>query len=106
MEVVTANELAAYFDKLTAVIEGLGAQLRTREATETAKAHLTRVEAAEYLRLSVPQLDVLARQGRISRAKMGPDQGSRVLYRRKDLDKYVEECMESVASVDTADEPS
>lgn len=50
----------------------------------------TRVEAAKYLRLSVPQLDNLARRGEIVRVKMGEGPRARVLYRQQDLDGFVE----------------
>ena len=49
----------------------------------------TRVEAAEFLRLSVSQLDYLARKGCIPRVKFGTGPRSRVLYRTHDLEAYV-----------------
>ena len=51
---------------------------------------LTRIEAAEFLRFSVSQLDYLARKGEIPRAKFGEGPRSRVLYRAKDLEAYVD----------------
>jgi len=50
----------------------------------------TRIEAAKYLRLSVPQLDNLARRGEISRVKMGQGPRARVVYRQQDLDVFVD----------------
>ncbi len=51
---------------------------------------LTRQEAADFLRLSVSQLDTLARRGEIRRVKFGEGPRARVLYRREDLETYVD----------------
>lgn len=51
---------------------------------------LTRIEAADYLRLSVPQLDNLARRGEVQRVKIGVGPRARVLYREQDLDAFIE----------------
>jgi excisionase family DNA binding protein len=54
------------------------------------RVYLTRVEAADYIRISVPQLDVLARERKLPRVKFGTgEKGQRVLYRRADLDKFI-----------------
>lgn len=50
---------------------------------------LTRQEAADFLRLSVSQLDSLARRGEIRRVKFGEGPRARVLYRQEDLEAYV-----------------
>lgn len=52
--------------------------------------HMTRKEAAEYLRVSMRKLDYLAEQGLLRRCKLGDGKRARVLYRRKDLDDFVE----------------
>ena len=51
---------------------------------------LTRKEAASYLRLSTRKLDQLAARGQIRRSKLGDGRRARVLFRRKDLDAFVE----------------
>ncbi len=56
----------------------------------------TRHEAAEFLRLSVPQLDNVARRGEIQRVKFGQGPRARVLYRRQDLMAYVDANLEPV----------
>jgi excisionase family DNA binding protein len=60
-------------------------------------ALFTREEAAEFLRLSVPQLDNLAREHKITRIKIGEGPPSRVLYRKRDLDAFVEANIEPVS---------
>jgi excisionase family DNA binding protein len=59
------------------------------------RQYFTRPEAAEYLRISIPQLDNLAREGEIVRAKFGVGPRARVLYRLQDLDAYVEAHLET-----------
>lgn len=49
----------------------------------------TRPEAADYLRLSVPQLDNLAARGDIQRVKIGNGPRCRVLYRLEDLRAFL-----------------
>ena len=53
---------------------------------------LTRQEAANYLRISLRKLDYLSHSGQIPYVKMGPRKvkGVRVLFRKRDLDAYVE----------------
>ena len=58
--------------------------------TEVESPFLTRIEAAEFLRFSVSQLDYLARIGKIPRAKFGDGPRCRVLYRARDLEAYVD----------------
>jgi len=60
---------------------------------------MTRKEAARYLRLSVRKLDLLAAKGEIRRVKLGDGKRARVLFRRRDLDAFVEANL----SVDNAD---
>ena len=74
--------------------EILGEMRALREAVErgqgdVAPTLLDREQAAAYLRLSVSQLDNLARCGDIRRVKFGEGPRARVLYRRKDLETYV-----------------
>ena len=53
---------------------------------ETKSDVMTRAEAAGYLRVSLPTLDKLANTGELRRVKLG----TRVLYRLKDLDDFLE----------------
>ena len=57
--------------------------------------NMTRKEAADYLRISVRKLDYMAEQGIIRRCKLGDGKRARVLYRKKDLDKFVESQLSS-----------
>jgi len=50
---------------------------------------LEREQAADYLHICVDQLDALARKGKITRIKLGSGR-ARVLYRRRDLDAYLD----------------
>ena len=60
---------------------------------DIAPQFMTRAEAANYLRLSIRKLDYLAESGELEFVKLGKSRakGARVLYRRGDLDRYVEE---------------
>ena len=91
MQVVTREELLD-------MIRVLGEELRSgvTRAMESAKlpAYYTRAEAAEYLRISPSKLDRLTAEGRLRRAKLGDSTGSAVLYRKVDLDAYVESQLE------------
>jgi len=51
---------------------------------------MSRAEAAEYLRISIRKLDYLAESGELKLIKLGEGKRSRVLYRRKDIDDFVE----------------
>jgi len=51
---------------------------------------LTRKEAARYLRLSVRKLDLLSAEGKIRRVKLGEGKRARVLFRREDLEAFIE----------------
>jgi len=51
---------------------------------------LTRKEAATYLRLSLRKLDALSASGNLRRVKFGEGQRARVLFRKKDLDTFIE----------------
>ena len=64
--------------------------------------YLTRIEAADYLRLSVSQVDTLAREGKLQRAKFGERPRARVLYRRGDLDAYFDAHIEAAQDADLA----
>jgi excisionase family DNA binding protein len=91
MEVVTRDELLE-------VLYELGEELRAgiARAMELAKlpAYYTRAEAAEYLRISPSKLDRLTAEGLIRRAKLGEGTGCAVLYRKVDLDAFVESQLE------------
>ncbi len=51
---------------------------------------LTREEAAQYLRLSVSQLDKIARSGLLKRIKFGEGPRARVLYCADDLNHFID----------------
>lgn len=51
---------------------------------------MSRAEAADYLRISIRKLDYLAESGEIKLIKLGEGKRSRVLYRRKDLNEFLE----------------
>lgn len=51
---------------------------------------LTAYEAAEFLRISRSTLDRLAAAGEIVFSKLGDSQTSKVLYKRADLEAYVD----------------
>lgn len=57
--------------------------------------NMTRKEAAAYLRISVRKLDYMAEQGMIRRCKLGDGKRARVLYRKMDLDDFIESQMSS-----------
>jgi len=94
MEVVVPQEMAAAIDRLREVLEerfiSISANLRTRPEQN----YFTRDEAAEYLRMSPRMLDNLTDVGEIRRAKLGQEKKSKVLFRRVDLDAYVESQLE------------
>ena len=51
---------------------------------------MRRKEAATYLRISLRKLDYMAEQGMIRRCKLGDGKRACVLYRKKDLDEFIE----------------
>lgn len=51
---------------------------------------MSRAEAAEYLRISIRKLDYLAEAGELKFIKLGEGKRSRVLYRRKDINEFIE----------------
>jgi len=53
--------------------------------------YLTRKEAAEYLRCSPRTLDELAACGLIPYIKVNKSRNGKVLYRREDLDDFLNE---------------
>lgn len=96
MEIVTAAELAKYFEKLTEQMERLGSRVATVVSGHGVREYFTREEAAEYLRVSPRSVDRLAASGRLLRVKFGDHDKSRVRFRRQDLDAFVESCLERV----------
>lgn len=54
------------------------------------KVHFTKSEAAQYLCLSTQEIDNLCFRGELQRAKLGDARQSRVIFRRCDLDDFVE----------------
>jgi len=53
---------------------------------------LTRHEAAEHLRVSVRSIDQKASDGKIPYYKLGNRATSRVVFKLRDLKKYIEKC--------------
>jgi len=51
---------------------------------------LTRQEAATYLRLSLRKLDALSTNGELRRVKLGEGQRARVLFRKEDLEAFIQ----------------
>ena len=93
MEVVTTAELATVLEDLKQTIEASFSKLGP-PGDGAPQAYFTRVEAAEYLRMSLTKLDDLTRRGEIRRAKIGDGEKAQVLYRRIDLDSFVEDSLE------------
>lgn len=87
---VTAAELAGYFEQLLGSIERLSMNVRGAIEKETNKRYLNRKEAAEYVCVRVAKLDKLATKGVIRKAKFGCGKSATVVYRREDLDEFVE----------------
>lgn len=91
MEIVTPKELEQVIERLA---ESLTAEI-SRLVTGTApQEYFTRPEAAHYLRISLRSLDSFTAAGEIRRAKLGEGQKSAVLYRRRDLDAFIESRLE------------
>ena len=53
--------------------------------------YMTRTEAAQYLRCSVRNLERLQLSGIIPRHRISPQ---RIVFKRSDLDRYIEKCRE------------
>ncbi len=90
MEVVVPEEVAASIDRLREVLEEQFMRIATNSRVPPQPNYFTREEAAEYLRMSPRMLDSLSESGQIRRAKLGEERKSKVLFRRVDLDGYVE----------------
>ena len=91
MEVVTHEELRE-------IITDLGEELRASVAVASANAcapeYYTPGEAAVYLRMSRAQIDRLVLSGELRRAKLGEGKKASVLFRKCDLDEFVERRLE------------
>ncbi len=106
MEIVTASELAEYFERLQGSVEALGCSLRPLGEVGQGKQYLNRDAAAEYLGLSPRMISRLSSEGKLAFVKYGDGNSSPVRFRREDLDAYAEgcrvptivECMESMGS--------
>lgn len=90
VELVTREELDLIADRISASFEAVVSRM-TGASPQTTRDYFTREEAAEYLRMSTRTLDTLASQGDIRRAKIGNGAKCGVLYRRVDLDAFVEQ---------------
>ena len=92
MEIVTGREFAEFAERLVDELQALRADILSVVSGNTCKEYFTRAEAAEYLRMSIAKLDKLAALGRIRRAKVGDGEKASVLFRRRDLDSFIDEC--------------
>ena len=92
MEVVTNAELAEYFERLMHAVESSAG--RNGQGDGPPREYFNRREAAAYLRIGTTKLDELTKAREIGRAKMGDGPKATVLYRRKDLDAFVESRLE------------
>lgn len=90
MEVVIPQEMAAAIDRLRDVLQEQFAKLAGGAHVVPEQKYFTREEAADYLRMSPRMLDNLSEAGDLRRAKLGEERKSKVLFRRVDLDAYVE----------------
>lgn len=79
-------DLKAQFETLTAAVVATVRKAHQR--------HFTRDEAAEYLRISARKLDAETTAGNIRRAKLGDGRQGAVVFRRRDLDAYIESRLE------------
>ena len=87
-------KLAASFEYLMDAVESGFAKLAVEEGRNGRREYFTREEAARYLRMSVRKIDSLAAAGEVRRAKLGEGDRSGVLFRRRELDEFVESCLE------------
>ena len=90
MNIGTAAELA---DCLMDRIDEWGMRILKRNTVEV-QDYFTRKEAAKYLRVGLRKIDELTASGKLSRAKLGDKEGSCVIFRKIDLDEYVERQLE------------
>jgi len=93
VQLVTLAELDERFERLLGAVETVGLRLSGVSGDGRVQEYFTREEAAEYLRMSVAKLDQLAARGEVRRAKLGDARKSSVLFRRGDLDTFVEGCL-------------
>lgn len=94
VEVVTLAELHERFERLLGAVETVGLRLSGVPEDGRVQEYFTREEATEYLRMSVAKLDQLAARRDVQRAKLGAGQRSSVLFRKRDLDDYVQSHLE------------
>lgn len=87
LKIMSAEEMAEHFARVEKQIDALGERLAAVDGVP--KVVYSREEAAQYLGISVPQIGLLAARGEIARVKMGEGGRSRVVYRRADLDAYI-----------------
>ena len=91
MEIVTPKELEQVIERLA---ESLTAEISRLVTVSAPQQYFTRPEAAHYIRVSLRSLDSFTATGEIRRAKLGDGQKSAVLYRRRDLDGFIESRLE------------
>ena len=87
LKIMSADEMAEHFARMERQIDALGERLAAVDGVP--KVVYSREEAAQYLGISVPQVGVLAARGELARVKMGEGGRSRVVYRRADLDAFI-----------------
>ena len=93
MQVVSHDELAEVLRQLLRSINTLPEKLSTASGGN-AQEYYSREEAAEYLRMGTTKLDALTVKGHLRRAKLGDGPRVQVLYRRIDLDSFVQSSLE------------
>jgi len=92
MEMMDRSEMQALFAELLVRLDRL--EGKAQRPVPERPTHLSRKQAAAYLNVSLKTLDTWAEDGQIRRAKFGSGQRARVLYRRVDLDGFVEAHLE------------
>ena len=93
VDLVTTEQLEAAVARLTAAIQESAAS--SASGALPAQVYFTKDEAAQYLRMSTRNLDLLTVAGDIRRANVGTGgKKASVLYRRVDLDAFVDARME------------
>jgi len=90
MNLVTHEELGAILDRWTEALEAWRADL-VRSAGGEPQQNFTREEAAAYLRMGLRTLDRYAAKGLLRRVKIGEGPKATVLFRRVDLDAFLED---------------
>ena len=94
MEVVVPQEVAAAIDRLSEQLQDGIFQIAKSIRVPPQQSNFTRLEAAEYLRINIRTFDELVKKGQIRRAKLGEGEKGKPIFRKIDLDRYVESQLE------------